>query len=296
MQTHFQYAMKRLGLLFCLCSTVWVAACGFLPTPTTPTDPTTTTSAVIYSAIGASDASGVGSSSPCLPYVNCPDGMGYVQVLARRYTSDGKTVTLQNLGVPGAALSKTFQDIGNQVNRGILINFVTDEMPFVKTDATLVTVFAGGNDANAVASAAKAGLYGADPTSWIATQIQTFGKDMTTLIAGIKARAPKAKIVILNLPNLAAMPYMAGSSAADKKVMQSIAVGMNTQINLMASQGAVVVDLMCDSRVYSPSIFSSDGFHPNDTGYALFTDLIYAAVAAASPATPKSACSAMSTF
>lgn len=286
--------MKQIGLFAAL---IWVSACGFVTNPTTPSDPTSATSnAVVYSAIGASDASGIGASVPCLPFVNCPNGTGYVQVIARRYASDGKTVTLQNLGVPGAALSKTFQDIGNQVNRDILINFLNDEMPFVKTDATLVTVFAGGNDANAVASAAKAGLGGSNATGWVATQIQTFGRDMTSLVAGIRARAPKARIVILNLPNLAGMPYAAGYSLDDRRALQAIAVGMNAQINAMVSQGATVVDLMCDSRLYNASIFSSDGFHPNDTGYALFADLVYAAAASTTATAPKSSCSAMTLY
>ncbi len=176
------------------------------------------------------------------------------------------------------------------------VNFVADEMPFVKTDSTLVTVFAGGNDANALADGAKAGLGGADPTAWINTQIQGFGRDMTTLVTGIHARAPKARIIILNLPNLAALPYASGRSTSDKRLLQSIAVGLNAQVNTMIAQGATVVDMMCDGRLYSPAIFSSDGFHPNDTGYALFADLIYAAAATTSSTAPQSACSFMSVY
>jgi lysophospholipase L1-like esterase len=169
-------------------------------------------------------------------------------------------------------------------------------VPFIKTDATLVTVFAGGNDANAVATAAKAGLGGADPTAWINTQIQNFGRDMTALVTGIKARAPKARIIILNLPNLAAMPYSSGDSTSDKRGLQAIAVGMNAQINATISQGVTVIDMMCDSRLYVPSIFSSDGFHPNDTGYALFADLVMSAAATTASTAPKSACSFMSVY
>ncbi len=284
--------MKQIALF---ATVLAVSGCSVLTNPTTPSDPSSP-NAVIYSAVGASDANGVGGSVVCLPYASCPNGTGYVQVIARRYTDAGKTVTLQNLGFPGAALSKTFQDIGNQVNRGIAINFLSDEMPFVKTDSTLVTVFAGGNDANAVATAAQQGLGGADPTAWINTQIQNFGRDMVLLVNGIKARAPKARIIILNLPNLAAMPYASTYAVSDKRVLQAIAVGMNAQVNATVSLGATVVDLMCDGRTYSASIFSSDGFHPNDTGYALFADLIYTAAATTTATTPKSSCSAMSVY
>lgn len=284
--------MKRISLFLTL---FVVPACGMITNPTTPTDPGAS-SAVIYSAVGASDANGVGASVPCLPYVTCPDGTGYVQVVARRYTTAGKAVTLQNLGVPGAVLSKTFQDLGSQLNYVIPINFVTDEMPFVKTDATLVTVFAGANDANALGSAVKAGLGGSDPVAWVNAKIDTFGRDMTTLVLGIKARAPKARIVILNLPNLAALPYSDGRTLTEKQALQTIAVGLNAKINGMTAQGATIVDMMCDSRMYNRSIFSSDGFHPNDTGYQLFADLVYAAASTTTPAAPKSSCSFMTQF
>jgi lysophospholipase L1-like esterase len=52
-----------------------------------------------------------------------------------------------------------------------------------------------------------------------------------------------------------------------------------------------VVDLMCDSRTYEPSRFSSDGFHPSDSGYALMADLAYPALAAGSAPSPSPSCS-----
>ncbi|TAK16206.1 MAG: SGNH/GDSL hydrolase family protein [Acidobacteria bacterium] len=286
--------MKKL----CLLVTVLAApACGTVTTPTTPEPSTTTSNAVVYSAIGASDANGIGSSSPCIPYSTCPDGKGYVQEIVRRMTASGKIVTLQNLGVPGAVLSPSMQTLANQLNRGAAINFIQDEAPFVRTDSTLVTVFAGGNDANTIGSALKAGYGGSNATAWANQQIQAFVKDMATLVTAIKTRAPKARIVILNLPNLAAMPYAAGNTTLEKQILQQIAVGLSAGINATASQGAVVIDMMCDSRLYSSSIFSSDGFHPNDAGYSLFADLIYAvAPTTASTSTPKSSCSYMSLF
>ena len=286
---HHPILMKRIGLFL----TIFVStACGMITNPTSPTDPATTNT-IVYSAIGASDANGVGSSVPCLPYATCPDGTGYVPVMARKYTAAGKVVTLQNLGLPGAVVSKTIQDIGNSMNRGIAINFINDEMPFVKTDATIVTVFAGGNDSNTLAAGVKNGLGGSD---WLNTQIAGFGKDMTMLINGIKARAPKARILILNLPNLAALPYSSGLTLSEKRTLQTVATGLNAQINATVSLGTTVVDMMCDSRLYNPSIFSSDGFHPNDAGYALFADLLYSAASTTSATAPKSSCSFMSVY
>jgi lysophospholipase L1-like esterase len=142
----------------------------------------------------------------------------------------------------------------------------------------------------------KNSLSGSDPTAWVNAQIDGFGRDMKTLISGIRGRSSKARIVILNLPNLAALPYSNGLSAADKRTLQMIAVGLNAQVNAMAAQGATVVDMMCDSRLYNPAIFSSDGFHPNDSGYALFADLLYAAAATTSATAPQSSCSFMTMY
>jgi len=273
------------------------AACASVISPTDPgSSASTTSSVVVYSAIGASDAIGYGSSAPCIPYATCPDGKGYVQEIARRMAAAGKTVTIQNLGVPGAVLSPAMQTLANQLNRGVAVNFIQDEAPFVRTDSTIVTVFAGGNDANTIGSALKAGYGGSDPTTWANQQIAAFRADMITLVSAIKTRAPKARIVILNLPNLAALPYAAGNTTTEKQILQQIAVGLNAGVNATTNSGATVVDLMCDGRAYSSSIFSSDGFHPNDAGYQLFADLLYPATTSLTTGVPLASCSFMSVY
>jgi lysophospholipase L1-like esterase len=40
----------------------------------------------------------------------------------------------------------------------------------------------------------------------------------------------------------------------------------------------VVVDLMCDARVYEPANFAADGFHPNDHGYELLAEKLFGAL------------------
>ena len=71
------------------------------PTDPTPTNPNT----ILYTAIGASDAIGIGASVPCLPLTPCPQGTGYVQTLERQLRTGANTVTLLNLGIPGTVLS-----------------------------------------------------------------------------------------------------------------------------------------------------------------------------------------------
>jgi lysophospholipase L1-like esterase len=63
-------------------------------------------------------------------------------------------------------------------------------------------------------------------------------------------------------------------------------------VNALASQNVRVVDLMCDSRSYDPGNYSSDGFHPNDRGYAFMADLLHEA-AMGSGAPPATSCAQM---
>jgi lysophospholipase L1-like esterase len=110
------------------------------------------------------------------------------------------------------------------------------------------------------------------------------------LIRRIRARAPNARIVAFNLPNLAALPYVSRNTALERGALQRIAVGLSDRINASTSQNVLVVDLMCDSRVYSPANVSSDGFHPSDQGYQLMAELAYPAVAAGATAPPSAGC------
>lgn len=268
---------------------IGLAGCG--KTEPTPLDDNT----VHYDAIGASDTIGVGSSAPCMPLIACTSGPGYVQQVTRRLESDGKSVTLVNLGVPGAVLSPDIQAIGASVGMDAPRNVLLDEAPYVRRTATLATVFIGANDANIVGRAVRNGHGGGNPSGYIQTQIQNFARDMQTLVATVRGRSSKIRVVALNLPNVANTPYAAGLSLDEKRMLQEIAVGFSAGINALAGQGVVVVDLMCDPNFYNPAIFSSDGFHPNDAGYGYMAELVYAAATSSRPG-PQSSCSFMTVF
>ena len=144
-------------------------------------------------------------------------GHGYVWVAARSLRSQGFTVNVQQLGIPGAVISRTFEDMAIQYGRNdVLANFIQQEVPFVKKEASLVTVFTGANDVNVVTSALGKGAGGADPTGFIDQSVAGFTSDFATLIAGIRARSKSARIVVMNLPNLAGLPYLADCVAGAK--------------------------------------------------------------------------------
>jgi lysophospholipase L1-like esterase len=276
---------------------VSVAACNKKDGPTGPTNP----DAVAYVAIGGSDAVGVGSSVLCAGVVDCPNGTSYVYVLKRRLQTAGKTVTLTNLGVPGAVLSPAIQDLTRQIGRNdVFANFIENQVPFVGASTTHVTIFAGGNDANAIAQAIRAGVPGSDTPNdiraFVDRQVQQWGDDFAELVRRVRSRAPGARIVAYNLPNLAALPYVSRNTTLERSVLQRIAVGLADRVNAAAGQNVLVVDLMCEARIYDGGHVSSDGFHPNDPGYQLMADLGYPALDAGTAPAPSSTCAQRTVF
>lgn len=262
--------------------------------PAAPSGPPAAGSKIVYTAVGASDASGVGSSVVCVPFTDCPDGMGYVPVTVRTLKARSFTVTLRNLGIPTAVIGGDFAALGAQYGRTILGNFIDSEMPFVLTDSTVTTVFAGVNDVVTVVSALGQGAGGSNPQAFIDAQIRAFAADYSTLISGIRAKAPGTRIIALNVPNVAALPYFATSALDQRQAQQRLSVGFTTTaVNVLTSQGVTVVDLMCDARSYLASNYSSIEFHPNDAGYAFMSSEVVNAITSSYPA-PRGSCPQMS--
>lgn len=248
-----------------------------------------------YTALGASDAVGIGASVPCLPFTDCPGGTGYVPRILRALRQEEAATRLTNIGLPGAVLSREVQDIGNGVGIGINNNFLQHEAPFVPPTTTLVTIFAGGNDANTLATAIDRGAAGStDANTYIDRQIAAFADDYRELIGIVRARAPQARIVVLNLPNFAGVPFAVGRSTRDRQWLQRLSVGFSVQgANALTGMDVTVVDLLCNPRSYQSSTYSSDGFHPNDAGYAYLADEALRAINAGSAPPPSANCPQM---
>jgi lysophospholipase L1-like esterase len=291
--------MRILCLGCVLVGSVVVSGCeklggGSTTSPLAPTGPPAPGSAVIYSVVGASDVVGFGSTKVCLPFEDC-NGNGYAWVAARQLTAQGFPTTVAPLGIPGAVISRALQDLALQYGRSdVPANLIQSEMPFVRKDATVVTVFVGGNDVNVITSALGLGAGGADPSAFIDQQVATFDAGYKELIAGIRARATGARIIVLNLPNMAGLPYLASASLVQKQAAQRASVRMTTTV-INPTSNVTVIDLMCDARSYQRSNYASDGFHPNDALYTIMGTAIVQAITASLPAPPAS-CSQMSLF
>lgn len=261
--------------------------------PDSPTGPSGNTGPISYTAIGASDGIGIGSSAPCVPFTECPEGLGYVQILRRELVATGRTVTHRNLSLPGAVLSRAVEDLARDIGRPISElagNFIERQAPFVPTDTTHLTIFAGGNDANVIAQAARAGRGGSDVNGYVDGQVRQWGTDLKDLVSRVRSRAPNTRIVALNMINLAASPYLSGNSSAERSLMQRVAVGISDQVNALTAQNVLVVDLMCDARLYQPSNYASDGFHPADGGYRVFAELTLPALRDGVAPQPNTGC------
>src|SRR5690606_11109667 len=207
------------------------------------------TGPVHYTAIAQSDGIGVGSSQPCVPLADCPNGTGYVQIIARRLR-ETREVTVTNLSLPGGVLSPDIEALGNSLGRDPAGNLLQRAAVFVPPPTRLLTVFAGGNDANTIAAGAAAR---SDPDAFITAQVQGFSRDLIALLDIARGRSPAAQVVVLNLPNLAGLPYAQAFSAGDRRLLQQASVRLTTEaINPLAGRVAVV-DLMCDGRSYLAS-------------------------------------------
>jgi lysophospholipase L1-like esterase len=192
-------------------------------------------------------------------------------------------------------MSREVQDIGNGVGIGINNNFLQHEAPFVPQSTTLVTIFAGGNDANTLATAIDRGAAGSvPPNTYMDGQIAAFAEDYRELIGIIRGRAPAARIYVLNLPNFAGLPFAVGRSTRDRQWLQRLSVGFSVQgANTLVGLNVTVVDLLCNPRSYAASTYSSDGFHPSDTGYAFIADETLRAINAGSHPPPPASCPQM---
>jgi lysophospholipase L1-like esterase len=286
--------IARVGLPLVICGLIAasVGACKKKSSPTEPTDPDTPADA-FYTALGASDAIGVGASVPCIPFAPCPNGTGYVPVIARRLDDD-RAVTLTNLGIPTAVIGPHFEALGRQYGRDTLGNFLEREVPFVPRSTTIVTVFAGGNDSNAVAAALKGGAGGTDPVGYIRRQVSQFASDYTAVVRGIRDRAGSARIVVANVPNYAGIPLGRTYTLLERQAVQLISVGFSVDaISRLTSQGVFVVDLLCDPRFYDSANYSGDGFHMNDNGYAIMAEEMLQAITGSSYPPPSTSCPQM---
>jgi acyl-CoA thioesterase I len=213
---------------------------GVSPSPTaTPVPP------VKYTAMGASDALGVGATNPATE--------GYV---ARLIAHLPKGSLALNVGVSGILLHAALQQ----------------ELPeAIAFHPTLITVWLVGND-----------FRECTPLNQYAADLNTL---LARLAAGTRAKVFVADTPDMSLLPYFSQDHGIGGGtcveAAGTAQVRALALYWNSVIDpIIRQHGDVVVDLFHTDLASHPSYISSDGFHPSSAGYAELADLFWATITA----------------
>lgn len=280
----------------CIVTLLALTACHNGDTPVSATEPPSPGTEVLFTAVGTSDVAGYGSSRPCGLFDDC-NGNGYVWQAARRLQALGFPAAVTPLGIPGAVVGPAFEVLASQAGRPDVVDSLTlSAMARVRQTATLVTVSTGVNDVNIVLAALDSGLAGQDRDAFVDRQVEAFAREFETLITGVRENAPGARLVVLNLPNVAAFPFLSGASLDQRRAAQRAVTGINRRALNDTTANIRVVDLMCDERFTQPSSFAADGYHWSDAAHGYLAAAIVNALTAAAYPAPRTACPAMTLY
>jgi len=167
---------------------------------------------------------------------------GYVARLFKRVVERRLESKLNNLCVSG---STTADVLRGQLDRG------------VAADPDLITLGIGINDIGH-------GL-----------TLDQFAKNYEQILSTLKEKT-RARVVVTNIPDISSAPRIPGSMRSEyqRQIMQ-----FNQRLEEIAARhGATVFDVYSITTAELPShpeYFSSDGFHPSDAGYELWSERMW---------------------
>ncbi len=191
---------------------------------------------IAYAALGASDVVGVGAT----PLTN-----GYVYLLRDSLENEsGKSVDLENLGIPGAQIDQ--------------IKNIEVEILKRSAQPDVVTVSTGANDIIA------------------GDNVRSFESDLAEVLSELRGISPSAIIAISNLPDLTKLPRF--QEDPDRDVTESRVRAFNAAIARQAARyNAVLVDLY-SVPLQDSFVNEIDGFHPSDAGHRAIADAFLSAL------------------
>jgi lysophospholipase L1-like esterase len=194
---------------------------------------------ILYVAIGASDAVGIGA----IPLTN-----GYVFRIRDRLEDESFNVDLRNLGIPAAETDIIREEVELFLS-GIELGIVGDP--------DLVTMWLGANDI----------ISGVDPMD--------FESELEALLQDLFDRTT-AFIVIANIPDLTQLPRFVENPSNNVTIER--VNSFNAIIEGLAQDfGIPVVDLFAEG-IMDSQVSDVDGFHPSNEGHQriaeLFLDII----------------------
>jgi acyl-CoA thioesterase-1 len=198
---------------------------------------------VVYVAIGASDAVGLGATDP--------NKTAYVPQLIARLPSGASSL---NLGISGAKVHDA----------------LTQELPQAIADQpTLVTVWMVGNDFRSCTPLTQ---YQADLDTLMG-QLETKTKAQIFI-----ANAPDMSLLPAIRNHTATGACLSGLNQAQTR---ALTLQWNQIIASVAQRHhATLIDLYQAGLSGHPEYISGDGFHPSDTGYKRLADLFWMQITA----------------
>ncbi len=234
---HWRAAMLGLALV-CLAA---LTACGSPASVSRPAASPTATSvaSVVYVALGASDAVGVGAADP--------NTQGYVPVLISRLPKDAAAL---NLGVSGYKVHDALQ---NKLSAAL------------NAHPTLVTVWLAGNDFRGCTALTA---YIADLNALL-DQLQTKSKAQVFV-----ANLPDMSLLPAMRPGSQGLGacHQSQTSAQMRAETQAWNVAIAQAVS---GHGDDLIDLYRAELASHPEYISGDGFHPTAAGYQRLADLFW---------------------
>ncbi|MDR3735347.1 MAG: SGNH/GDSL hydrolase family protein [Acidobacteriaceae bacterium] len=233
--------------------------------------PSTPAPAGLYVAMGDSITYGVGIKQNCAAFPAhpvdiasfCPEGQSYAILTALALRKAGVAGHFMNLGIGGAHVER----------------IIADELPYLPVEATLVTVYIGTNDSRVVKNLKHP----------IADVVQQYEEHYDQLLAMIHARAPKARIVLIDFPN---EKYLAETYHFPDEVLPRF--DATSQLLAQFIDGHypkyAVVDTICNPKSYDATLLYKGGVHPNEAGAFLLAQDVVRVILADKPPAPPTHC------
>lgn len=224
------------------CAVAFLAfAAGFASLPARAATPQ------IIAALGDSFTAEIDASVPCqyaalTPAYACPDGTGFLPVVARALDREAPTA---------------FQNLALSASHTVTIPLF--EVPKLSPAATAVVLFIGIADLPPIA----------DKDNYT---LEQWREDYEWAVSSIHARAPKARVILATLPNPAYIPFFIRGAAHVRLTPERRTVWWRTGEAMNAvitSLGEDILDLHCMRSMYEEPTLATDIIHPNDEGYAI---------------------------
>lgn len=223
----------------------------------------------LYVAMGDSITNGTGVKQNCQAFPThpvdieeyCPDGTSYAILVAKALRKAGIAGSFMNVGIGGAHLAQV----------------ISDELPFLPPEATIVSVYMGTNDSRDVR---KLNLS-------ISDSVSAFEEQYEALLAAVHAKAPHARIILINFPN---QKYLADPNRFGPEVTQRFDATSQIDDKFIDDHYPkyTVVDTVCNPATYDPAMIFEAGVHPNEAGALVIAKSILNAIS--SPIAPPHSC------